>query len=92
MEKPTIGVMPEGIWKENRIKTLNQAIGRRLKANTTIPKRWINERNKLIKDLANNSATVWSETLTALDIAELMNSHKRMSEQDFQKQYMQSPE
>lgn len=88
MEKPPIGVMPEGIWKENRIKMLNQAIGRRLKSNTTIPKKWINERNKLIKDLANNSVTVWSERFSALDIAELINSHKRMSEQDFQKQYM----
>lgn len=92
MERPPIGVMPEIIWKQNRIISLNQAIKRRLKGNTTIPESWIIERNKLIKDLANNSVTVWHERFSAKDILELINNHIRISEQDFQAQYMQSPE
>lgn len=51
LEKPTLGVIPEKIWKENRLKDLNEAIIKRTNSFGEIPQEWITERNKLACEL-----------------------------------------
>jgi hypothetical protein len=51
MKKPPLGIEPEYIWKGRRVFDLEDAIQRRIGKNFEIPKEWIIERNKLIKEL-----------------------------------------
>lgn len=53
MGKPSLGVIPEKIWKEQRIEALIRAIQLRLKQSTShpVPSEWIEELNKLRRDL-----------------------------------------
>lgn len=55
MGKPTIGVMPEWLWKEGRIDDLKSAIDRRYEAKLNIPKEWLDEFNKLHSELVSRN-------------------------------------
>lgn len=46
--KPKIGIMPEWLWKEQRLQALTETIERYLDSNQSIPTEWIEERNSLI--------------------------------------------
>lgn len=48
--KPPIGIMPEYIWKEQRLYELNQAIIRYINAGLSYPKEWGFERETLINE------------------------------------------
>ena len=50
-EKHPIGIMPETIWKINRIQDLKEGIDRFFNAGIVIPQEWIKEYNKLIKEV-----------------------------------------
>lgn len=51
MKKPPIGIIPEIIWKEQRIQDIDAAINRYQEAGLAINTKWIYERNKLIYDI-----------------------------------------
>ncbi|AZA91161.1 Uncharacterised protein [Chryseobacterium nakagawai] len=53
MEKPSLGVIPEKIWKEKRIEDLSNAIQLRVKMCTShpVPAEWIEELNKLRREI-----------------------------------------
>lgn len=51
IKKPEIGLMPERIWQEQRIKSINEAIQRYSQENQIIPAEWVKERNELLKKL-----------------------------------------
>lgn len=48
MKKPTLGVMPEIIWKEKRLEDLRRAIG---ETNQIVPAEWTDELNRLLVDI-----------------------------------------
>ncbi|MDV3603820.1 hypothetical protein CMU86_11695 [Elizabethkingia anophelis] len=48
MEKPTLGIVPEQIWKDRRLEDLRKAIRR---ANHPVPAEWIDELNRLLVDI-----------------------------------------
>ncbi|MGJ1352370.1 hypothetical protein ACR79P_08385 [Sphingobacterium spiritivorum] len=51
VEKPPIGVVPDYIWKEQRIKELSAAIARFLESSYfIISESWIKEYNSLIQE------------------------------------------
>jgi len=52
-EKPPIGIMPEQIWKENRLTDLRKAISRYISGCYVVPIEWITEYNKLIEEALN---------------------------------------
>ncbi|MEL7678130.1 hypothetical protein [Elizabethkingia meningoseptica] len=55
MNKPSLGVMPEQIWKAERFETLRRAICERVETTGQIvPLEWIVESNKLIAELYGN--------------------------------------
>lgn len=49
--KPSLGVKPERIWKDERMSDLKRAIYDRLEAHMKIPDEWIEEYNKLLNEL-----------------------------------------
>ena len=51
IEKPPLGIIPEKLWKEQRLEDINNAIKRYIDANVTIQRQWIEERNKLLLEL-----------------------------------------
>jgi len=51
MKKPPIGIIPEYIWKERRLKAIDAAIKRYQKAGLAISTEWIFERNRLLYDI-----------------------------------------
>lgn len=50
--KPPLGIMPDYLWKEDRVKELEKAIQRRFSSFHEIPPEWLTERNELVKQLA----------------------------------------
>lgn len=52
--KPTLGVMPEQIWKQIRMGELGYAIMNRIDASQQVPVEWLEEYNKLQKELSKN--------------------------------------
>jgi hypothetical protein len=54
MNKPPIGIMPEYIWKLERIQDLKEAIYRYLDADCIPDKEWYDEYEKLIREMRNN--------------------------------------
>ncbi|GAB0154748.1 hypothetical protein CHRYSEOSP005_00080 [Chryseobacterium sp. Alg-005] len=56
IKKPEIGLMPEKIWQEQRLKSINEAIERYNKNQQIIPVEWIRERNELIEKIHGNKA------------------------------------
>ena len=51
MKKTPLGIIPETIWKERRVKAIDLAIKRYQKAGLAISTEWIFERNRLLLDL-----------------------------------------
>jgi len=49
--KPPLGLVPKKITLELRLKEINEAIKRYLKANKVIPSDWIDERSEIIVEL-----------------------------------------
>lgn len=53
LEKPPLGLMPKNIWIEKRIEDIAQAIRRYIESNFHVPQEWIDEKEKLRKQLNN---------------------------------------
>ncbi|GEN74090.1 hypothetical protein [Chryseobacterium lathyri] len=51
LNKPKIELMPEKIWQEQRVKSINEAIQSYSQENQIIPAEWVKERNELLKKL-----------------------------------------
>jgi hypothetical protein len=49
--KSPIGVVPEPIWKQMRIQDLGEAIKRRIDASLPVPTEWVEEYNRLDKEI-----------------------------------------
>jgi len=52
-KKPPLGLMPEKIWKEKRLQSIKAAIDRFLAAFQPVPPEWIDEYNRLNKEVHN---------------------------------------
>jgi len=51
MKKPPKGIIPEYLWKEQRLQDIDAAIKRYQEAGCAISTAWIFERNNLLYDL-----------------------------------------
>jgi len=52
-DKPPIGIIPEELWKEQRLNDLAKAIMRYVKDFREVPPKWISEYNKIINEVMN---------------------------------------
>lgn len=77
MNKPPLGVMPEQIWKAERIETIRRAICKRVETTgQIIPIEWIVESNKLIAELYGNpDKTSADEEVHPLGFKVVFDSH-----------------
>lgn len=53
LERPPLGLMPKNIWIEKRIEDIAQAIRRYIESSFHVPQEWIDEKEKLRKQLNN---------------------------------------
>jgi hypothetical protein len=49
--RPPLGIEPHDIWIQRRIEDLLKAMNRYVQSNMQIPVEWVEEYNKLIKNL-----------------------------------------
>jgi hypothetical protein len=50
-QPPPIGIMPERIWKEQRLQELHAAIARYVESEIEVPQEWLWEAKKLHEEL-----------------------------------------
>lgn len=50
-KRPAVGIIPEKLWKEQRLSELKVTIRRRLKNGDILLHTWIKEYNKLLREL-----------------------------------------
>lgn len=58
VEKPPLGIMPEWLWIEQRIKDIDDAIKRYIDAGKFVSIKWITERYELQRKLANTKINI----------------------------------